>query len=121
MSGDPLAKAIRDKYASPRIGSMLLELADTQQKWSEAQFGTRAERGPLGPIRHMAKEVRELEQEPGCLKERADILILLLDSCWRQGISVYSLLDAALSKMQENRLREWPKPTSPDQAVEHVR
>ena len=44
---------------SAEAGQTFLEFARLQAEWSQATFGTDAERGPIGPLKHLAKEVQE--------------------------------------------------------------
>lgn len=99
-----------------------------QSKWSQATFGTDHERGPIGALKHLAKECGEViqavqeEDRDEALKELADCLILLLDATRRAGFSFkHHLVHAATSKMAENKTRQWQKPTKGDEPVEHVR
>jgi hypothetical protein len=108
---------------------VLMEFADkfsdlvrTQSEWSQATFGTDAERGPIGPLKHLEKEAREARANPSDIKEHADILILWLDASRRAGFKPMEVVEAALAKMEENKARTWPpKGSMPDEAVEHVR
>ena len=109
------------------LGQKLLSLAADQSQWSQKTFGGDAARGPLGPLKHLAKEVLETqvaftEGNPDEIQsEFADLLILLLDSSRRAGISIVELVDAARDKMVENKLREWPAAQGNDEPVEHIR
>ena len=99
------------------------ELASDQSEWSQATFGTDAERGPLGALRHLEKEARECQAAVGTndlAEELADCLLLLLDASRRAGLKPMTLVEAAQKKMVKNRERVWPSPTS-DEPVEHVR
>lgn len=102
----------------------LVGLAANIAKWSDKTFGTKEERGPLGPLKHLRKEVdeviKDIEAENDPLEELADCLILLLDATRRSDFLARQLLEAAYIKMEKNRQRKWPKPTA-DGPVEHVR
>lgn len=119
------------------VGNELLALFVDQSEWSQATFGTDAERGPIGALKHLAKEAAEAEeaeyklriltgtseeanQRAKALEERADCLLLLLDANRRGGSSVLDLILAAQAKMKVNRTRTYPKPTS-DVPSEHVK
>lgn len=104
-----------------RLGELLLNLARSQRRWSYETFGG-SERGPTGPLKHLAKEAIEAAEAPPekRLEERADCLILLLDATWRSGDTLLALLYAAQAKMEVNKQRQWPAPT-PDGPCEHVR
>lgn len=107
-------------YSMIDCGSELFDLVTELSEWSQKTFGTDAERGPTGPLKHLEKEAREALEKPQDIMEYADILILLLDASRRAGIKPLELLRAARRKMVENRARCWPKPTS-DEPVEHIR
>jgi Protein of unknown function (DUF550) len=102
------------------LGIHLEDLSDNLSHWSQKTFGTDAERGPIGPLKHLEKEAREALATPEDVKEYADCLILVLDAARRAGFGTMRLLVAAEAKLKENMKREWPKPTS-DEPVEHVR
>jgi hypothetical protein len=92
------------------LGIAVHDLAETIAEWSQRTFGTDAERGPLGPLKHLEKEAREAQARPDDPKEHADCLILVLDASRRAGIPLAKLLQTALKKMEENVARKWPDP-----------
>lgn len=96
------------------------ELAHAHGQWSEATFGTSEMRGPLGPLRHLQKEVQEAIDAPYDASEYADLLLLVLDASRRAGLSGLGLVAQAFAKLDANKLRDWPV-GEPDQPVEHVR
>ena len=109
------------------MGEAVKDLARDLSEWSQATFGTDLERGPIGAVRHLQKEAGEVERAllAGESKERvteelADCLILVIDASRRHGVKPMELFKAAYAKLQVNRGRKWPKPTS-DEPVEHVR
>lgn len=119
------------------VGTELLALAEDQSQWSQATFGTDAERGPIGALKHLGKEAKEAEDAAetlklvaGCeeeeqgrrilLTELADCLLLLNDATRRAGFSLLELIRAAQAKMAVNRTRTYPKPTS-DVPSEHIK
>ena len=97
-------------------------------EWSNETFGDEMVRGPIGPLKHLEREAREAveafkpqsSKRGEFLTELADCLILVLDSTRRGGMPLSLLLEAAELKMDINKSREWPKPTS-DEPVEHIR
>lgn len=98
-------------------------LVDDHSKWSQSTFGTDAERGPLGALKHLEKEAVECQtaETPDELrKELADCLLLLLDASRRAGLTPIDLVAAAHWKMCENRSRKWSKPVD-GKPCEHVR
>ena len=94
-------------------------LAADHADWSEATFGATAERGPVGPLRHLEKEVAEALAQPYDAAEYADLLLLVLDASRRAGLSSRALVTAARAKLDVNKARDWPA-AAPDQPVEHV-
>lgn len=104
----------------------LFGLVNFQGKWSEKSFGNRYVRGPVGPLRHLAKEAIEAADEfENCnrdkaLVELADCLIIYLDVVMRSGSSLPEIVNVACNKMEENEKRSWNK-VSGDQPIEHVR
>ncbi len=92
-----------------------------QSAWSQATFGTDAERGPLGPLKHLAKEAVEAQANPTDLSEFVDCLFLTFDATRRAGFTFEQLRDAAWAKLEVNKARKWSVPTKGDEAVEHVR
>ena len=99
-------------------GFNLLNLCYAQSEWSQKTFGTDAERGPIGALKHLEKEAREAQENPKDTSEYADCLLLILDASRRAGINVTQLIDAAAQKMIVNMARKWPKPNG-DMPVEH--
>lgn len=101
-------------------GAKLERFWQRHSEWSQATFGTDAERGPIGPLKHLEREAREAQAKPDDLEEYADCLFLVLDATRRAGYTLDDLLAAAFAKLAVNRKRIWQKPTS-DEPVEHVR
>ncbi len=87
-------------------------------RWSAKQFG--ANRGVKGPIAHLIKELKELEENPVDILEHADVLLLVLDIMSQAHKDVDTVIDAAFFKLDINRNREWGEPDE-DGCVEHVR
>lgn len=101
-------------------GDRLYDLARDQSEWSQATFGTDAERGPMGALKHLEREAREAQENPTDPAEYADCFLLILDAARRAGIKPIELIKHAQAKMEINKARTWPKPTS-DEPVEHIR
>lgn len=119
MRPQPNRKTSRDTY---------LRLWGEVSEWSQRTFGGDEERGPVGPLGHMKKEVDEALEAmrlgrpfQEVLDEFADLQILLRDAARRQRISLDLLLVASLDKMARNRARVYIKPTDPNAISEHVR
>lgn len=96
------------------------EAAEQLAEWSQKTFGTDQERGPIGPLKHLAKEVKESLEKPSEVMEYADCLILVFDAARRAGFDREALRVAVNQKLKINLARKWPKPTSSDEPVEHV-
>jgi hypothetical protein len=119
------------------VGEELLALVHDHADWSQRTFGSDADRGPLGALRHLEKESREAQEaatrvddavEPGAARgasldlyeELGDCLILLLDAARRGGLNPHGLIIAARDKMVINKGRTWPAPVD-GVPCEHVR
>jgi len=97
----------------------LSDLADDQAEWSQATFGTDEQRGPIGALKHLAKEAIEASENPGDIEEYADCFLLFMDACRRAQFTMPQIVQACKDKMEVNRSRKWPRPTS-DEPVEHI-
>ena len=75
----------------------------------------------LGVTKHIEKEIAEVRAKPFDLTEWVDIIILACDGYWRHGGRPENLLADMMAKLEKNKARTWPKPTSEDEAVEHDR
>lgn len=100
---------------------------DEQAKWSQKTFGTDKERGPLGPLKHLAKEVAEAlhEIEQGgehadIVMELADCQFLIFDAARRFGLTHDTLFSACFSKLEINKTRRWAV-SKQGEPCEHVR
>lgn len=90
-----------------------------REAWSRDAFGLTKDRGPIGPAKHLLKEVAEYI-ESGSLEEIADIFFLAFDITRRAGYTFGELLAALEHKLEINRQREWPK-GNPNEPIEHNR
>ncbi len=91
-----------------------------QGEWSEATFGTTAERGPIGPLKHLLKEVDETIAKPEDLEEYADLGFLVVDATRRAGFTYDQWLEKMFEKLEKNKKRTWIK-TAGDEPIEHDR
>lgn len=121
-----------------------------QAPWSDKQFGTPMERGPQGPLDHLAdpekgeafealtaaqalaKGVQDFRMkgvptfqevealEQDLLEELADCVLLLLDANRRAGFTYTHLVDRCYDKMGRNERREWGE-KRPQGAVFHTK
>lgn len=94
-----------------------------RQCWSFDAFGPPSHRGPIGPLRHLLKEVVEALAAPRDISEYADCFLLVLDAADRAGFTLGDLLDAANSKLAINEQRKWPdwRNADPNIPLEHER
>jgi hypothetical protein len=92
-----------------------------QRDWSTKTFGPGAR--ALGIVDHIRKELREIDADPGDLKEWIDVVILALDGAWRSGANPQQIIDALVAKQDTNERRKWPdwRTASEDEAIEHDR
>jgi len=88
--------------------------------WSQNTFGSDQVRGSQGPLKHLAKEINEVLADPTDLEEYADLLFLVFDATRRAGFTFAELSEACFAKLEKNKARKWPTPTS-DEPVEHIR
>lgn len=103
-----------------RIGDRLSIFWDDLWVWSQATFGTTAQRGPEGPLKHLIKEANEALEKQNDLMEYVDCLFLVVDAAQRAGFSYNQLMDKAFEKLEINRRRRWGSPSGTE-PVEHVR
>ncbi len=116
-----------DAMEATMIGVRLRALDRDRRGWSHRTFGPPAQRGPVGPLKHLAKEAGEAAAawvgmaDGAYRKELADILILWLDAIDRSHLTVADVVGAAEAKMAENKARQWPAAAGGDEPVEHLR
>lgn len=93
-----------------------------QADWSRRTFGSDDERGPVGPLKHLAKEVQEALDKTDDPEEYVDCLFLVVDAARRSKLfkSPADFIQQAFVKLAKNEKRQWQKPTS-DEPVEHIR
>lgn len=108
------------------------DLIRDQSEWSQRTFGSDNRRGPTGALKHLKKEAQEAvdayaaaglrpgqRATPEVEEELADCLLLLLDASRRLLVKPMQLVEAAQRKMEVNKQRKWPTPTT-DEPVEHL-
>lgn len=113
----PPAKGPKVPPMQPRITINIGESASSAQlrrlirdrhaAWSHETFG---DVGPIGPLKHLAKEALEAAAAPDDLSEWADIQFLLWDAQRRAGISDGEITAAMEEKLKVNMARQWPEP-----------
>ncbi|WP_275193047.1 dATP/dGTP pyrophosphohydrolase domain-containing protein [Citrobacter freundii] len=82
-------------------------IRDRHAAWSQETFW---DVGPIGPLKHLAKEALEAAAAPDDLSEWADLQFLLWDAQRRAGISDGEITAAMDEKLKVNMARQWPKP-----------
>lgn len=106
-------QAVRDGYEVREVFAMADGVNDRDQvrrehaEWSQATFGNV---GPIGPLKHLAKEAMESAAEPDDLSEWADMQFLMWDAQRRAGITDEQITQAMIEKLAVNKQREWPEP-----------
>lgn len=109
------------KAAADRIG--IEDFERSRRAWSRRTFG---DRGPLGPLRHLRKEIDEViaaweyGDRAAVREEFADLGLLLADALDRAGIMPEMHLADLKAKLAVNEAREWP-PAVKGEPCEHVR
>jgi hypothetical protein len=109
------------------FGDSLRALLVRQFEWSERTFGAGYRMTAL--LKHIRKELQEIERAPSDPVEWIDVALLALDGAWRTiAVSGCGVTRAAeevarftVEKMDKNRQREWPKVIDPNEPSEHVR
>lgn len=112
------ARDARIGELTDRPGEMAHYLTDARE-FSSRTFGPGRRTG--GVTKHIEKELEEIRQKPDDLSEWIDVIILGCDGYWRHGGQPEDLLSDMRAKLEKNKLRKWPTPTSEDEAVEHDR
>jgi hypothetical protein len=122
-------RMLKDNEEQMSFCDNLGDLIETQSEWSQKTFGADEERGPIGTLKHLAKEANEayeaFEAHGGSdrryLDELADCFILLLDATRRSRVSFPGLVNLAIAKMAINKARAWQTGKNTNEPVEHVR
>ncbi|WP_390145641.1 MULTISPECIES: dATP/dGTP pyrophosphohydrolase domain-containing protein [Enterobacter] len=92
---------------SPSSAQLRRLIRDRHAAWSQETFG---DVGPVGPLKHLAKEALEAAAAPDDLSEWADLQFLLWDAQRRAGISDGEITAAMEEKLKVNMARQWPEP-----------
>lgn len=124
-----------------RLPCGMEQFHSAQAEWSQATFGPDSERGAIGPLKHLAKELlSELlgvplgivesflcmyVREEGQPKQRelfeyVDAQFLLFDASRRDGYTYEQLLEACWVKLAINQRRTWVK-KGVNEPMEHDR
>lgn len=94
-------------FTHPAPARQRYQVRREHAEWSQATFGNV---GPVGPLKHLAKEAMEAAAEPDDLSEWADMQFLLWDAQRRAGITDEQITQAMIEKLAVNKQREWPEP-----------
>lgn len=97
----------------------ITSLIERQSKWSQATFGSDADRSPVGPLLHLAEEAKEAAEAPTDITEYADCFLLVLESIRRGGFTIMDLMTAAEEKQAVNMARKWEKPADELSPIHH--
>lgn len=115
-----MSEPVPTKLVEIRHFAKLQTLIREQAKWSQATFGSDLDRGPIGALKHLAKEVNETLEKPRDRTEYADCFLLVIDAARRAGITFGDLVEASADKLEVCKQRQWGTPNG-DEPVEHVR
>ncbi|MFB9970081.1 dATP/dGTP pyrophosphohydrolase domain-containing protein [Pseudoroseomonas cervicalis] len=115
-------RAMEDAAAVMGAGALAARAAIRAEHaaWSDATFGRPPAIGPLGPLKHLAKEALEAAAAPHALEEWADLQFLLWDAQRRAGITDDQVVAAMRQKLAVNKARHWPAPQD-GEPREHVK
>lgn len=106
-------------YQYPAMDSMI----DVHREWALLIFGPMTEEKRKGIIKHLRKELDEIEKDPTDPKEWIDVMILAIHGLFTLGLDGGDVLEAYADKMLDNFEREWPdwRTADPTEPLEHVR
>lgn len=125
---DPLRRAYENgvhdaeaRLAAPKPEGQdaLAAFMVSQIEWSSRTFGPAMRTG--GILKHIAKELAEIEASPRDLSEWIDVVILALDGYWRHGGRPETIMRDLNAKAAINHGRTYPVPTSEDEPCKHMR
>lgn len=100
----------------------LAEFFDSKAMWSRQTFGP-GDRYK-GVIKHIRKELEEIEEKPDDLEEWVDVVLLAMDGAWRSaGADGLDFVQMMTYKDQKNRQRSWPdwRTLERDAVSEHIK
>lgn len=96
-----------EPYIAPLSAPDRDQVRREHAEWSQATFGNV---GPVGPLKHLRREVLETIAKPHDLIEWADMQFLLWDAQRRAGITDEQITQAMIEKLAINKQRSWPEP-----------
>ena len=99
----------------------LIAMIRRQKMWSLNTFGPGPRLG--GILKHIRKELVEVEESPTDVSEWIDVAILALDGAWRSGATAEQIAEAWDRKQTKNENRVWPdwRLSTEDHPIEHDR
>ena len=97
----------------------LIEFLIKNQNWSKQTFGTG--KRTKGIIKHIKRELEEIQDKPEDYKEWIDIILLAMDGYWRHGGDVVNLPIHLDDKQKINFNRVYPYPISEDEPSQHIK
>ena len=110
---------IEQKLTEAIKQAKIVDYLEKQKEWSSKTFGNG--KRTLGIIKHIQKELIEIEECPEDLQEWIDVIILAMDGYWRHGGNAKDLMERLIEKQCINFNRDYPFPTSEDLPSEHIR
>ncbi len=113
-----LCNRAADRIQELERESLVIHL-NKQIPWSGETFGTGYRL--MAVIKHIRKELDELETEPFDVFEWIDVILLGLDGAWRSGRSAEEIMSALSEKLAINMERKWPEIGNGDEVMEHVK
>ncbi len=112
--GKPVSKGWIDTVLS------LYGLYEAHAEWAQKTFGSDAERGPIGPLKHLHKEVDEALADPTDKMEYVDCMFLVWDAARRAKVPLEDLIELGWRKLAILKTRTYAKPEK-DEFTEHER
>lgn len=108
--------------------------------WANKTFGGPEVRGPLGPLKHIVKECKEIQslveriEQPllgennnaptidEIAEELFDLQHLIFDTARRLNMTFSAFVTGLNEKLEINKQREWPRnPLDTNEPIEHKR
>lgn len=104
-------------------GELLNDISQDLFEWSDKTFGNKFYRGPIGPLKHLEKEVKEAIENPTDPMEYADCFLLILDAARRAGIKPMELMKYSKEKLEICKQRKYPELSmdNVNEPIEHLR
>ena len=110
---------IEQKLTEAIRQAKIVDYLEKQKEWSSNTFGNG--KRTLGIIKHIQKELIEIEECPEDLQEWIDVIILAMDGYWRHGGNPKDLMGKLVEKQCIDFSRNYPFPTSENEPSEHIR